>query len=254
MHRAAHDARDVVGLLADLGHRGGLPQVPAAQRADREEGEVVGQGAEDAAVVGGVDAEAGRAGPDEPGLGEPGHQRVGGDGADRAGAVDDGGDAQLGAVVEGDVEGVVAGAHGGEGAAVALEPAGVGDRVEPARGGGRHPVAVHVPAAGVLGDEAALVGVRQAAPQLGGHRPQAVDGRPPVAGRLDGRVDVGGDRRPQRVEVLDAGDAGRRRHGGSRGQHVGVRHRVGARDDVDRAVGAVRADREVDHRQARARA
>ena len=58
--------------------------------------------------------------------------------------------------------------------------------------------------------------------------------------RLDGLLDVRGQRRAQRVEVLGAGDAGRRRDRGSRGQHVGVRHGVGARDDVD---GAVRAGR-----------
>ena len=57
-------------------------------------------------------------------------------------------DAEVGAVVEGDVEGVVAGADGGDGAAVALEPALVGDGVEAACGGGRHPVPVDVPACG----------------------------------------------------------------------------------------------------------
>ena len=191
-------------------------------------------------------------GADEPGLGEAGQQRVGGDRADGAGAVHDRGDPQVGAVVEGDLEGVVTGADGGDGAAVALEPALGRDGVEPARGGGRHPVPVHVPAAGVLGDEAALVGLREAAPELRGDGPQSVDRGAPVAGALDGRLDVRGQRGPQGVEALGAGDARRRRHRGSRGQHVGVGHGVGARDDVDGAVGPVGADREVHHGQTRA--
>jgi len=31
VQRPAHDARDVIGLLADLGHRRGLPEVASAQ-------------------------------------------------------------------------------------------------------------------------------------------------------------------------------------------------------------------------------
>ena len=252
VQRAAHDARHVVGLLADLRHRGGLPQVAAAQRADGEEGERVGQGAEDATVVGGVDAEAGRAGPDQARLGQAGEQRVGRDGADRAGAVDHRRDAQGRPVVEGDVEGGPVGAYGGEGAAVAHEPALRCDRVEASRGGRRHPVPVHVPRAGVLGDEASLVGLRQPSPQLGGDGTEPVDRGAPVAGARDGLLHVCGQGRAEGVEVLGAGDAGRRRHRGRRGQHVGQRHRVGARDHVDGAVRPVGADREVDHGQARA--
>jgi hypothetical protein len=252
VHRAADDPRDVVGLLADLGHRRRLPEVAPAERADREERERLGQRADDPTVVGRVDAQAGGSGTDHPGLRQPGQQRVGGDGPDGTGAVDDRGDPQRRAVVERHLERAGTGVDGGERAAVPLEPARGGDGGEPACGRGRHPVPVHVPRAGVLGDEPALVGLRQPAPQLRGDRSEAVDRGAPVAGRRDRLVDVGGQRGAQRVEVRDARDAGRRRDRGSGGQHVRLRQGVGARDDVDGAVGPVGADREVDHREARA--
>ena len=250
VQRPTHHARHVVGLLPDLRHRGRLPQVAAAQRADREQRPGLGQGAEHAAVVGGVDAEPGRAGADEPGAGQPGQQGVGGDRADRTGAVDDGADAQDGSVVEGHLEGVGSGAYVGDGAAVAHQPPGVGDRPEAGVGHRRHPVAVDVPGAGVLADEAALVGLRQAAPELRGHRAEAVDGGPPVADRLGGRGDVGAQRATELVQPVPPGDAGRRRGRGSGGHDVVLGHRVVAGDGVEGATLAVGADREVDHGQA----
>ncbi len=145
---------------------------------------------------------------------------------------------------------VLLGADPGDGAAVASEPARGGDGVEAGVGRGRHPVPVHVPGAGVLGDEPALVGLGQSAPQLRGHRAEPVDGRAPVAGALHGLGHVRDERGPQRVEALDAGDARRRRHRGSGGQHVPFGHDVVAGDHVHRAVRAVGADREVHHGEA----
>ena len=78
VQRAYDGARDVVGLLADLGHRRGLEQVAASQGADGVERHRAREYAEDATVVGGVDAEPGRTGSDQAGAGEAAEQRVGG--------------------------------------------------------------------------------------------------------------------------------------------------------------------------------
>ena len=116
--------------------------------------------------------------------------------ADGAGAVDDAGDGQLGAVGEGDVDAVV-------GSRVAdttvpvwrIQRPDVVDVGETAGGDRRHPVAAHVPGAGVVGEEGTPVVVAQPPPELGGDGTQPVDGRAPVAGLGDGALDVGVARR-----------------------------------------------------------
>ena len=253
VQRAGHRAGHVVGLLADLRHRRGLPQVAAAQRADRVERDGRRQHAEHAAVVGGVDAEPGGAGPDQPGPGERREERVVGRSAGRTRAVDDAGDGQLGAVAEGDVDTVEPVAVRGrrdDGAGVAHPATRVVDVRQAFGRDGRHPVAVGVPGAGVVGEEGTAVVVGEPAPELGGDRTQPVDGGPPVTGLGDGPLDVRAHCGPQLVERVQPADAGRRRHGRGGRQHVVGGDDVVARHRVQRAVLTVGRDRDVDHRQA----
>ena len=252
MQRADDVARDVVGLLADLGHRGGLVEVAAAQRADGVQRDRRREHAEDAAVVGGVDAESRRAGADQAGAGERGEERVLDRRGDRARAVDDGGHGDLGAVAEADghVTGAVGRAGAGDGAGVPLPAAGLGDVGQPAGGHGRHPVPADLPAPGVVLEEDPAVVLGQPAPQLGGDGPQPVDGGAPVAGLLDGARDVGVDGVPQLVERGEPGDAGRRRDRRRGRQHVVAGHQVVTRHRVQGAARPVGGDRDVDHGQA----
>ena len=114
----------------------------------------------------------------------------------------------------------------------------------------RHPVPVHVPGAGVVGEEGALVLVAEPAPELGGDRPEAVDGRAPVAGLGDGVRHVLVEDLAQLLQALDAGDARGRGNRRRRGQAVDVGEQVVARDRVQHPVGPVGGDRDVDHGQA----
>ena len=213
------------------------------------------EGAEDAAVVGGVDAEAGRAGADQAGAGQAGQQRVGGDGADRAGAVDDGGDAQLGAVVEGDVEGV--GRRGARrrwcrGGAASRPAVAIGVEARARSTGAiRWRCTSQVRASSAMKRRLSASDRPRHSWAVTGRRPSIAARQSPVASTvaLDVCVSIV-ERSASRswVRVTPGGGG----TGGSRGQHVGLRARVVARDDVDGAARAVGADREVDHRQARA--
>ena len=127
------------------------------------------------------------------------------------------------------------------------ESAAVGDRVQPARGFRRHPVPTDLPVACVLLDEATLVLVTQALPQLRSHGPESVDRRSPVAGLLHGPLDVRIDDALQLVERADAGDARRWRH--QRGGWHPVRrgHEVVPRDRVQGPPRTVCGDRDIHH-------
>ncbi len=120
-----------------------------------------------------------------------------------------------------------------------------------AAGGDRwHPVPVHAPGAGVVGEEGSLVLLAEALPELRGDRPESVEGRAPVAGLGHRVVDVGVDRVLQLRERAQAGDARGRWHGRSGGQPVDLGHQVVPRDRVQGAAGPVGGDGEVDHGQA----
>ena len=166
------------------------------------------------------------------------------------GAVDDRVDRDLYAVGQGDPD--ATGDRGGvdHRAGVPDEPARVGERAEAVGGHGWHPVAVDVPAPGVVRQEATLVVLVESLPQLGGDRAEAVDRRAPVAGLLDDPAHVGPHDVAQLVERVGAGDARRGRHGGCGGHPVDLGHQVVPRDGVQRTTRTVGGDRDVHHGQA----
>ena len=187
--------------------------------------------------------------PDGPGrtrpvLGQAGEQRVFGERAHRAGAVDHRARrVRLVAVVEGDVD---AGGLGRRRTAATVPGGGpAGPEPRPRRGGGRgdrrHPVPVHVPGAGVLGEEASLVVLRQPPPQLGGDGTEPVDRGSPVAGLATvlSTWACTAARSSSRscVRVMPGGGG----TGGVVGSTCGLRHGVVPRDRVEVRSGPVGA-------------
>ena len=169
---------------------------------------------------------------------------------DGPGAVHETRDVDPAAVGQRDLEAGPAPPGGPDRPGVPDEAAGVGDRVQPACGLRRHPVPVDLPRASEIVAEAALVVLAEALPQLRGHRTETVDRRAPVAGLLDGPLDVGVHDALQLLERADAGDARRWRHHRGGGQPVRRGDQVVARDRVQLPPRTVRRDRDVDHGQA----
>ena len=240
----------VVGLLADLGHRRGLPQVAASQRTEGVERHPGREYAEHPSVVRGVDAQSRRAGTDQAGVCQRGEQRVLGERPDGPGAVHDARDVDLAAVGQRDLE---------------TRPATAGP-TRPSRCAGRggrrrrsRPAGVRSPATSGAGGSPTCERARRRNRRLSssqrpchscavtGRRPSIAARQSPVSSTV--RLDVGVDDALQLLERADAGDARRWRH--QRGGRHPVRrgHQVVPRDRVQGPPRTVRSDRDVDHGQ-----
>ncbi len=204
-HRSGHRQR----LRPDLRHRGGLPQLAAAQRPQRPQGRVgAARGVQQPAMLGahphprGGGRGQGRTGP---GAEQVVEQRVPQPAyvARRAGAVDHPADVAARPVGELDAQ------------AAARERLGADDLgrrdLQPARGpqlpqqdraGGGHPVTGDVPGPGVTGQELLPVGLAQPLPQRRHLEAQAVDGGAPVPRGPGHGPDVAGHLAPQRRKVV----------------------------------------------------
>lgn len=209
-----HGGRNCESLRADLGDRGGLPQLAATQGAEGPEGCLRGTvGVDEAPVAGPHSHACGRR--DGEGCVGSRSQQVVQEGITEltnvnpwTRTVDHPPCLDAGAVVQHDRQSTLGerlrAAHT---SAADGEPSGGAQFPHLQSAARRHPVPEHVPGRGVLGEELQTLVLAEALPERGDLEAQTVHARPPVAGGPDHRAQVVADVRAKVVQrVTPVGD------------------------------------------------